>query len=245
MSKTSSPVAVVTGGIRGIGKATSIALSNAGYTVIANYNSNTEIANQFEQNTGIKTMQWDVADFDQCQQAIASIEREYKNNVSVLVNNAGITSDAMLHKADQSNWQKVIDTNLTSCFNMSRAVIEKMRDNNFGRIISISSINALSGQLGQTNYSSSKAGIIGFTKALALESASKGITINAIAPGYIETDMVSAIPEKILETIISKIPIGRLGQAEEVARTVLFLADDKSGFITGETISINGGQYMQ
>lgn len=245
MSKEFSPLALVTGGIRGIGRATSIALADAGYIVVANYNSNTEVANQFEKDTGIKTMKWDVADFDQCQQAISIIEKEYNNNVSVLVNNAGITSDSMLHKADQSSWQKVIDTNLTSCFNMSRAVIEKMRDNNFGRIISISSINALAGQLGQTNYSSSKAGIIGFTKALALESARKGITVNAIAPGYIETDMVSAIPEKILETIISKIPAGRLGKAEEVARTVVFLADNKSGFITGETISINGGQYMQ
>lgn len=237
-------IAVVTGGVRGIGKAISIALADAGYKVVANYHSNVKAAAEFEQETGIKTMQWDVADFDKCQQAVESIEQELNGNISVLINNAGVTADAMLHKADSAMWNKVIDTNLTSCFNMSRLVIEKMRDNSFGRIISISSINALAGQLGQTNYSSSKAGIIGFTKALALESARKGITVNAIAPGYIATDMVSSVPEKVLEGIISRIPVGRLGQAEEIARAVLFLADEKSGFITGETLSINGGQYM-
>lgn len=240
-----SKIAVVTGGIRGIGRAVSVALADAGYQVIANYHANNTVAAEFEKDTGIKTMKWDVADFNECVQAIATIEKEYNQNVAVLVNNAGVTSDSMLHKADKTMWDKVIDTNLTSCFNMSRAVIEKMRENNFGRIVSVSSINALAGQLGQTNYSASKAGIIGFTKALALESARKGITVNAIAPGYIETDMVSAIPQQVLEGIIAKIPVGRLGNTEEIARAVLFLIDENSSFITGETLSINGGQYMQ
>lgn len=238
-------IALVTGGVRGIGKATSIALKDAGYKVVSNYHSNDAAASKFTQETGIETMKWDVADFEQCQQGVTAIEQKNNTNISVLVNNAGVTTDSMLHKADSSMWNRVIDTNLTSCFNMSRVVIEKMRENNFGRIISVSSINALAGQLGQTNYSASKAGIIGFTKALALESARKGVTVNAIAPGYIETDMVSAVPDKVLEGIIAKIPVGRLGQAEEIARAILFLVDDKGGFITGETLSINGGQYMQ
>ena len=221
------------------------ALKDAGYEVVANFRSNSEAAKSFEQKTGIKTMQWDVSSYSECEDAIAKIQQEFGQHISILVNNAGVTADGMLHKTDIAAWQKVIDTNLSSCFNMSRGVIEKMREHNFGRIISISSINALAGQLGQTNYSSSKAGIIGFTKALALESARKGITVNAIAPGYIATDMVGAMPEKVLESIVANIPVGRLGAAEEIARAVLFLVDDKSGFITGETMSINGGQYMQ
>lgn len=239
-----SKLAIVTGGSRGIGAAISIALKNAGYDVVASYNSNNQAAEEFSQKHNIKTMQWDVADFESCQSAVNQIEQKFGKNVSILVNNAGITADAVLHKMEKAAWDKVIDTNLTSCFNMSKAVITKMREASFGRIVSLSSINALAGQFGQTNYSASKAGIIGFTKALARESAIKGITVNAIAPGYIETDMVKAVDEKVLQSIISHIPVGRLGKAEEIARAVLFLVDDNAGFITGETISINGGHYM-
>lgn len=245
MEMIMSKLAIVTGGIRGIGAAIAIALKDAGYQVVANYRANKEIAAEFEKKYGIKTRNWDVASFDECAKNVAAIEQEYGMYVSILVNNAGVTSDSMLHKMNNEAWDKVLRTNLDSCFNMSRAVIEKMRDHGFGRIISLSSINALAGQLGQTNYSASKAGIIGFTKALALESARKGITVNAIAPGYVATDMVGAIPEKVLESIIASIPVGRLGEPEEVARAVLFLADENAGFITGHTLSINGGQYLQ
>lgn len=239
-----SKLAIVTGGIRGIGAAIAISLQECGYTVIANYRDHHKLAQKFTNETGIKSLAWDVSDVEECRNFIYTIEKEYKKLVSVLINNAGITRDVMLHKMSDKNWHDVIDVNLSSCFNMSSAVIGKMRDNNFGRIVNISSINAQTGQLGQTNYSASKAGIIGFTKALARESASKGITVNCIAPGYIATDMVKEIPDHILEGIISNIPVKRLGRPEEIARAVIFLIDEKSGFITGETLSVNGGHNM-
>ena len=239
-----SKLAIVTGGIRGIGGAISIILKENGYEVVANYHKNHELAKKFSQEHNIKTMSWDVSNFEECKENIKQIEKEFNNTVSILINNAGITSDGMLHKLDSISWQNVIDTNLTSCFNMCHSVIEKMRNNQYGRIVNISSVNAQTGQLGQTNYSASKAGIIGFTKALAKESAIKGITVNAIAPGYINTDMVGKIPDDILDGIIQTVPVKRLGEPEEIARGVLFLVDEKAGFITGETLSINGGHYM-
>ncbi|GAB4162597.1 MAG: SDR family oxidoreductase [Rickettsiaceae bacterium] len=239
-----SKLVIVTGGIRGIGAAIAITFKEAGYNVIANYRSHSELANKFSLEHGIKTMSWDVSKAEECHKAVTKIEQEFGTNVSVLVNNAGITRDSMMHKMSPEYWNEVINVNLSSCFNMSSAVINKMRQQDFGRIINISSINALAGQLGQTNYSASKAGIIGFTKALAKESASKGITVNCVAPGYIATDMVKEIPDNILADIISQIPVKRLGKPEEIARAVLFLASNDSGFITGETLSINGGHYM-
>lgn len=240
---TSRKTIIVTGGIRGIGAAISLRLSKAGYNVIASYRSNNDLAKEFEDAHNIKTMQWDAANYDKCKEAASKIIENY-GAIAGLVNNAGITDDAMLHKMTKESWDKVINANLSSCFNMCSAVIGNMRNNGFGRIVSISSVNGLAGQIGQTNYSASKAGIIGFTKALALESASKGITVNAIAPGYIDTDMMSSVPDKVLEHIISQVPVGRLGKADEIARAVLFLIEDEAGFITGETISINGGHYM-
>ncbi len=234
---------LVTGGTRGIGASISLKLSSAGYNVIASYHSNDQKAKEFQDQYGIKTIKWDASSYDECSKAVFKIIEKY-GIVHGLVNNAGITSDSMMHKMAQESWDKVISANLSSCFNMCSAVIGHMRNNGFGRIVSISSINGLAGQIGQTNYSASKAGIIGFTKALALESASKGITVNAIAPGYINTEMMESVPEKILDHIISKIPIGRLGTPEEVARAVLFLIEDDAGFITGETLSVNGGHYM-
>ena len=239
-----SKLAIVTGGVRGIGAAISLALRDAGYEVIANYRSQAEYANKFSQDTGIKVMSWDVADIKECHEAVTKIEIEYGRNVSILVNNAGITKDGMLHKMPAANWHSVIDINLNSCFNMSSSVIGKMREAQFGRIVNLGSINGLSGQLGQTNYAASKAGVIGFTKALALESAPKNITVNCIAPGYIDTDMMKDVPAEILENIIDQIPVKRLGKPEEIARAVLFLVSEESGFITGETLSINGGHYM-
>lgn len=239
-----SKLAIVTGGIKGIGGATSIALKENGYDVVANYQHNHELADEFSKKYGIQTLPWNVSSFEECKKNVIEIEKIHGKYVSILVNNAGITRDAMLHKMEPANWSDVINTNLSSCFNMSRAVIENMRNNQFGRIVSMSSVNALSGQLGQTNYSASKAGIIGFTKALAKESASKGVTVNSVAPGYIDTDMMKTIPANVLEGIINSIPVKRLGLPEEIARVVLFLLDDKSGFITGETISVNGGYYM-
>lgn len=240
-----SKLAIVTGGIRGIGSATSLALKKHGYTVIANYHNRHEQAAKFSAETGIKTMAWDVSQINECKASVNAIEKEFGQTVSVLVNNAGITRDTMLHKMSEQNWRDVIDTNLSSCFNMTSVVIGKMRDQNFGRIVNISSINAQTGQLGQTNYCASKAVIIGFTKALALESASKGITVNCIAPGYITTDMVKKIPEQFLNNIIENIPVKRLGKPEEIARAILFLIDDESGFITGATLSVNGGHHME
>ena len=235
--------AIVTGGTRGIGEAISIALKNEGYQVAANYGGNDEAASRFTESTGIPAYKWDVGDFEACQNSVKKIEEEL-GAVSVLVNNAGITRDGTLHKMDFKNWDDVIRTNLTSCFNMSRAVIEGMRERKYGRIVTISSINGQSGQFGQVNYSAAKSGIHGFTKALAQEGAAQGITVNAIAPGYIATDMVRAVPEKVMEKIVARIPVGRLGEAEEVARGVVFLVSKDAGFITGSTLSINGGQHM-
>jgi acetoacetyl-CoA reductase len=239
-----SRLALVTGGTRGIGGAISIALKAAGYKVAANYGSRDDVAESFEKATGISVYKWDIADFDACTKGVARITKDFGGTVDVLVNNAGITRDGVMHKMTYANWDAVLGTNLTSCFNTSRAVIESMREKKFGRIINISSINGQQGQFGQTNYSAAKAGIFGFTKALARENASRGITVNAIAPGYIATDMVKAVREDVMKQIIAQIPVGRLGEPEEVARSVLFLAADESSFITGETLSINGGQYM-
>lgn len=239
----SSRVALVTGGTRGIGRAISEALKTAGYNVAANYGSNDEAAEKFHEETGVAVHKFDVSDFNDVRNAVDRITEEL-GPVEILVNNAGITRDAPLHKMSPDQWQAVIETNLTSCFNTSRCVIESMRQNGFGRIINIGSMNGQAGQFGQINYSSAKAGLIGFTKALALEGAGKGITVNCVAPGYTETDMVRAVPSNVLEKIVQRIPVGRLGQAEEMARAVVFLADDAAGYITGTTISINGGQYL-
>ncbi len=237
-------LALVTGGIRGIGGAISRKLHKKGYRVIANFCKQETIAQKFQEETGINVMRFDVSDYEACKNAVSEIERNYGESISVLVNNAGITKDAMLHRMSPEDWNAVIDTNLTSCFNMCRAVINQMRDQNYGRIVSISSVNAQAGQAGQTNYSAAKAGIIGFTKALARESATKNITVNAIAPGYIMTEMVSKMPSDVLEKIVSMIPIKRLGNTEEVARAVAFLVAEGAGFITGETLAVNGGHNM-
>ena len=237
-------VAVVTGGTRGIGRAISIALKDAGYNVAASYAGNDEAAAKFKEETGINVYKFDVGDFEACAEALGQIASDL-GPVEVLVNNAGITRDKPLHKMDKAHWDAVINTNLSGLFNMCRNVIDGMRERKFGRIISISSINGQKGQFGQSNYSAAKAGDIGFTKALALETAAKGITVNAIAPGYIGTEMVLAVPEDVLnEKIIPQIPVGRLGEPEDVARCVVFLADDSAGFITGATLTVNGGQYL-
>ncbi|MDD9334958.1 MAG: SDR family oxidoreductase [Rickettsiaceae bacterium] len=239
-----SKLAVVTGGTRGIGKAITIALRDRGFTVVANFYSDYQAAKDFNENYSIKTKQWNTANYAECFRSIKELENEFGRPVSVLVNNAGITRDAMMHKMTEEEWQEVINVNLSSCFNMCRAVINQMRNQNYGRIINISSINAQAGQIGQTNYSAAKAGIIGFTKALARESASKNITVNCIAPGYIKTSMVEKIPANVLEQIIAAVPMKRLGRPEEIARAVEYLADEQAGFITGETLSINGGYNM-
>lgn len=236
-------VAIVTGGTRGIGEAISIALKNAGYQVAATYAGNDEAAQRFSENTGVSAYKFDVSDFEQCKAAVANIEAEL-GPADVLVNNAGITRDGTMHRMTFEQWDAVIQTNLASCFNMSRNVIEGMRERGFGRIINIGSVNGQGGQYGQVNYAAAKSGIHGFTKALAQEGAPKGITVNAVAPGYINTDMVRAVPEKVMEKIIAGIPVGRLGKPEEIARTVLFLVSDEAGFITGSTLSVNGGQHM-
>lgn len=238
-----SRVALVTGGTRGIGAAISTALKDAGYNVAANYGGNDEAAAAFSKDTGIAVYKWNVADFDACQKGIAQVEADL-GRVEILVNNAGITRDATLHRMTPEQWSEVVDVDLTSMFNMSRHVIEDMREKNFGRIINITSINGQKGQIGQTNYSAAKAGIIGFTKALAQENARKGITVNVIAPGYVNTEMVAAVPEKVLEGIIATIPVGRLGEPEDIARGVVFLAADDAGFVTGSTLTINGAQYI-
>ena len=239
-----SKVALVTGGSRGIGAAISVALQAAGYTVAANYAGNDAAAAAFTKATGIKTYKWSVAEYDACKAGIAQVEADL-GPVAVLVNNAGITRDAMFHKMTPTQWKEVIDTNLSGLFNMTHPLCGGMRDRKFGRVISISSINGQKGQAGQVNYSASKAGDIGFTKALAQEGARAGITVNAICPGYIGTEMVRAIDEKVLnERIIPQIPVGRLGEPEEIARIVVFLASDDAGFITGSTITANGGQYF-
>ncbi len=237
-------VALVTGGTRGIGEAISRGLKDAGFTVAATYGGNDEAANKFKEETGIHVFKWDVGDFDACKDGIARVESDL-GPVDVLVNNAGITRDGTLHRMSPENWRAVISTNLDSLFNMTRNVIEGMRERGYGRIISISSINGQKGQFGQANYSAAKAGVFGFTNAVAQESAAKGITVNAIAPGYIGTEMVRAVPEEVLNSkILPLIPVGRLGEPEEIARCVVFLAGEDAGFITGATLSANGGQYM-
>ena len=236
-------ISVVTGGTRGIGAATAIALKDRGDIVAAVYGYDEERAEVFTAETGIASYKWDVSDFDACLTGIASVEADL-GPVDILINNAGITRDGTVHKMDYENWQAVIDTNLGSCFNMSRAVIEGMRERKFGRIVNVGSINGQAGQYGQVNYAAAKSGIHGFTKALAQEGAAQGITVNAIAPGYIDTDMVAAVPDRVLDKIIERIPVGRLGQASEIARAIRFLTDDDAGFITGSTLSINGGQHM-
>jgi acetoacetyl-CoA reductase len=237
-------VAVVTGGTRGIGAAISKALSGAGYKVAANYGGNDEAAQKFKSETGIAVYKWDVSSFDACSAGLNQVEADL-GPIDVLVNNAGITRDTMFHRMKPEQWSEVINTNLGSLFNMCRPAIEGMRARKFGRIINISSINGQKGQMGQANYSAAKAGEIGFTKALAQESAKSGITVNAICPGYIATDMVKAMPKDVLEkNILPLVPLGRLGEPEEVARCVLFLAADDASFITGSTLTANGGQYM-
>jgi len=236
-------VAIVTGGTRGIGKAISLALKNAGYTVCANYASDDAKAEAFTQSTGITARKWDVSDFDACVAAVGKIANEL-GPIDILVNNAGITRDGTMRKMERKSWDDVLDTNLGGCFNMSKAVWETMLSRNFGRIVNIGSINGQAGQYGQVNYAAAKSGIHGFTKALAQEGAAKGITVNAIAPGYIDTEMVAAVPANVLEKIVARIPVGRLGKADEIARGVLFLVSDDGGFVTGSTLSINGGQHM-
>ena len=237
-------VAVVTGGTRGIGAAVSRALNGAGYRVAANYAGNDEAAQKFKAETGIAVYKWDVSSYEACVAGLAQVAADL-GPVDVLVNNAGITRDSMFHRMKPEQWLAVLNTNLISLFNMCRPVIEGMRERKFGRIINISSINGQKGQMGQTNYSAAKAGELGFTKALALESARSGITVNAICPGYINTEMVQAVPKDVLEkSILPLIPIGRLGEPEEVARCVLFLASEDAGLITGATLTANGGQYM-
>ena len=236
-------VALVTGGSRGIGAAISKALKDAGHTVAANYAGNDEAAKKFTDETGIKTYKWSVADYDACKAGIARVEADL-GPVEVLVNNAGITRDAPFHKITPEQWREVIDTNLHGVFNMTHPVWAGMRDRKFGRIITISSINGQKGQFAQANYSAAKAGDIGFSRALAQEGARNNITVNVVAPGYIATEMVMAVPEKVRDLIIAQIPVGRLGEADEIARCVVFLAADEAGFITGSTISANGGQFF-
>ncbi len=236
-------VAVVTGGTRGIGQAISIALKDKGFRVAANYAGNDSAAQTFQAETGIPVYRWDVGDYEACAAGLKRVETDL-GPIGVVVNNAGITRDAMIHRMTPDMWNEVIRVDLNSMFNMTQPVIEGMRNRNWGRIINISSINGQKGQMGQTNYSAAKAGVIGFTKALAQETAKKGITVNCIAPGYIDTDMVAAVPEKVLEGIIAQIPVGRLGKSSEIARCVTFLAGDEAAFITGSTITANGGQFI-
>jgi acetoacetyl-CoA reductase len=236
-------VAVVTGGTRGIGEAISLGLKDAGYKVAAVYAGNDEKAREFSERTGIAVFKWDVSNFEACKEGLGKVAAEL-GPVDIVVNNAGITRDGVLHRMTFEQWNDVIQTNLTSCFNMCRNVIDGMRERGFGRIVNIGSINGQAGQYGQVNYAAAKSGIHGFTKALAQEGAAKGITVNAIAPGYIDTDMVRAVPPNVLEKIVAKVPVGRLGKASEIARGVLFLVADEGGFVTGATLSINGGQHM-
>jgi len=238
-----SRVALVTGGTRGIGEAICVALKEKGYAVAANYGGNDDAAKAFTERTGIQAYKFDVSDYAACEAGVKQIEQEL-GPVEVLVNNAGITRDTTLHRMTPEQWQAVIDTNLGSCFNMCRCVIDGMRSRSFGRIVNIGSINGQAGQYGQVNYAAAKSGIHGFTKALAQEGAGKGITVNAIAPGYVDTDMVRAVPADVLEKIIARIPMKRLGRADDIARGVVFLVADDADFITGSTLSINGGQHM-
>mgnify|MGYP005816381019 CR=1 FL=1 len=237
-----SRVAVVSGGTRGIGHAISVELKKRGFRVAANYGGNDEAARKFQIETGIPIYKWDVGSYEACAEGLKQVETQV-GPVSVIVNNAGITRDAMLHRMTPEQWREVIRVDLDSLFNMIHPVINSMRDRNYGRIINISSINGQKGQMGQTNYSAAKAGVIGFTKALAQENARKGITVNCIAPGYIDTEMLQAVPEKVLESIVAQIPVGRLGKAEEIAKCVAFLAGDDAAFMTGATLTVNGCQY--
>jgi acetoacetyl-CoA reductase len=237
-------IALVTGGTRGIGRSISEILKENGYIVAANYNSDSKSAEEFHKQTGIKIFPWDVSNYNSCLHGLEKVCSELNGTIDILVNNAGITKDMMLHKMDFDSWNSVIMANLNSVFNMSRLVINAMRERNFGRIINISSVNGLKGQVGQTNYSAAKAGIIGFTKSLALESAAKGITVNAVAPGYIATDMTNAIRDDIKGKIISTIPVGRFGNVSEIANAVRFLASEEAAFITGTTLNVNGAQYL-
>ena len=236
-------VAIVTGGTRGIGEAISVGLKNAGYKVAANYAGNDERAKAFSERTGIAVYKWDVADFDACQAGVKKVEADL-GPVDVIVNNAGITRDGTMKKMARNGWDDVLDTNLGGCFNMCKAAWDGMLERGFGRVVNIGSINGQAGQYGQVNYAAAKSGIHGFTKALAQEGAAKGITVNAIAPGYIDTDMDAAVPANVREKIVARIPVGRLGKAEEIARGVIFLVADDAGFVTGSTMSINGGQHM-
>jgi len=236
-------VALVTGGTRGIGRAISQRLAKDGFQVAANFAGNEEAAGKCATELGIKVYKWDVGDYDACAAGLASIQKDL-GPVEILVNNAGITRDATLHRMTRQQWDDVIRTDLTSAFNLCRLTIEGMRERNFGRIVNISSINGQKGQVGQVNYSAAKAGLIGFTKALAQENAKKGVTVNVICPGYIDTEMVAAVPEKVLEGIVASIPVGRLGKADEIAACVSFLAGQEAGFITGATLTANGGQYI-
>jgi acetoacetyl-CoA reductase len=235
--------AIVTGGARGIGRAISLALKEKGCNVAATYVSNDEAAAKFKEESGVNVYKWDVGDYDACQSGVAEIEAA-QGPTDILVNNAGITRDSFFHKMTPQQWSEVLRADLDSVFNMTRQVFPGMRERGFGRIINISSINGQKGQLGQTNYSAAKAGVIGFTRALAQEGARKGVTVNAVAPGYIETEMLAALDGKIMQSIVAQIPVGRLGQAEEVAYCVAFLADERAEFITGSVISANGGQYF-
>lgn len=235
---------IVTGGTRGIGEAISKTLRDKGYNVLANYNGNDEAAKIFHDNTGIPTLKWNVGSYEECLKGIEKSQEILGGGIDILINNAGITRDAMFHKMPPEAWLNVINTNLNSMFFMCHSVISGMRERKFGRIINISSINGYKGQVGQTNYSAAKAGIIGFTKALAQESANKNITVNAIAPGYVATDMTSSVPADILEKIVAQVPVGRMGKPNEIANAVAFLINDDAAFITGATIHINGGQYL-
>lgn len=244
MEKTMTKTALVTGGTRGIGKAISIALKEEGFSVIANYAGNDKAAEDFTNETGIPTCKFDVADFEACEKSVNEIVEKY-GDIAILVNNAGVTRDSALHRMTLEDWNTVIDINLSSCFNMCKATIPKMRENNYGRIVNISSVNGQIGQKGQTNYSATKAGVVGFSKALARENARKGITVNCVAPGYIDTEMVSAVNKDVLAGIVESVPVGRLGEPSEIARAVTFLTDSNAGFITGETLSVNGGLEME
>jgi len=236
-------IAIVTGGTRGIGEAISLALQSQGFTVAANYGGNTDRAMAFSERTRIPVYCWDVGDHEATLEGCAKVAADL-GPVDVVVNNAGITRDAVLHRMTSDDWNEVIRINLGGCFNMVKATFPGMRDRGWGRVVNIGSVNGQSGQYGQVNYAAAKSGIHGFTKALAQEGAKFGVTVNAIAPGYIDTDMVSAVPQPVLEKIIAKIPVGRLGHADEIARTVTFLCSEDAGFITGSTMSINGGQHM-
>lgn len=236
-------VAIVTGGTRGIGEAISLALQEQGVLVAANYGGNDGKARAFSERTGIKSYKWDVSDYDACQKGVEQVEAEL-GPVDIVVNNAGITRDGTILKMSYQDWKDVIDTNLGGCFNMAKATFPGMRARQWGRIVNIGSINGQAGQYGQVNYAAAKSGIHGFTKALAQEGAKAGVTVNAIAPGYIDTEMVAAVPQDVLAKIVAKVPVGRLGMAQEIARGVAFLCAEDAGFVTGSTLSINGGQHM-